>query len=398
MIFQQLGQVVRWSWGYHVLLAPKSKYDEYVQDVAEEGRYRDNPDEDDAAEQSPQTPDDGASRLEDGDRNDSDLTAHSPLTEYSEVFDPSGRTPKAPRSRGSPSDSDAEDSNSQGQRTPKKRAVKQQIHTVNGADFSSLPEGADHDGDHILSFPRIRNINEPEIPAGLEGVKVRLGIYRTRSSDWLSATGDSIFDSLPRPVQVVYTVLARIWRRIASFIWEFMNPPLWAMLFAVVVASVPELKILFFEEGTFINNSVTSAVQQTAGVAVPLILVVLGANLARNTQSQESHDPEEAQIGTRLLVASLVCRMVLPTLIMAPVLALFAKYVPVSILDDPIFVIVCFLLTGAPSALQLAQICQINNVFERTMSKILFQSYVIWILPSTLILVMCALEVVEWAQ
>ena len=199
-------------------------------------------------------------------------------------------------------------------------------------------------------------------------------------------------------MQTVVTVLGRILSRVYNFLWEFMNPPLWAMLISVVVASFPDLKRLFFEEGSFINNSVTSAVTQTAGVAVPLILVVLGANLARNTQNQETHDPEEAQIGKRLLIAALVCRMLLPTLIMAPILALFAKYVPVSILDDPIFVIVCFLLTGAPTALQLAQICQINSVFERTMSKILFQSYVIWILPSTLILVLCALEVVEWAK
>ncbi|KAK4696434.1 auxin efflux carrier family protein, partial [Lecanoromycetidae sp. Uapishka_2] len=52
----------------------------------------------------------------------------------------------------------------------------------------------------------------------------------------------------------------------------------------------------------------------------------------------------------------------------------------------------------APSALQLAQICQINNVYMGAMSRLLFQSYVVWILPSTLVLVMCALEVVEWAQ
>lgn len=70
--------------------------------------------------------------------------------------------------------------------------------------------------------------------------------------------------------------------------------------------------------------------------------------------------------------------MLLPTLIMAPILAVFARYVPVSILDDPIFVVVCFLLVGAPSALQLAQICQINGVYENVMSKVLFQSYVIW--------------------
>src|SRR5438046_4308731 len=84
------------------------------------------------------------------------------------------------------------------------------------------------------------------------------------------------------------------------------------------------------------------------------------------------------------MLASLISRMLLPTIITAPILALIAKYVPVSIVDDPIFVIVCFLLTGAASALQLAQICQINGVYEGVMSKLLFQSYVIWysILPS----------------
>jgi auxin efflux carrier family protein len=119
----------------------------------------------------------------------------------------------------------------------------------------------------------------------------------------------------------------------------------------------------------------------------------------RNTLPKQTRgeftDPKEER---NLLIASLVSRMVLPTVLMTPMLALMAKYVPVSIVDDKIFVIVCFLLTGAPTALQLAQICQVNDVYMGVMSKILFQSYVVWILPSTLILVMCALEVVEWAS
>ncbi|CAK7562844.1 MAG: hypothetical protein SEPTF4163_000700 [Sporothrix epigloea] len=404
MIFQQLGQVVRWSWGYHVLLAPKSKYEEYNQESAEEGRYRDDPDYVEPRTGNGTPVIEGESFSSPSFEDDDDMLARSPITEYSDVFDPSGRTPLAPRSHASPYVSDGEEdtvSGSQGKRTPKKYSSKQHIHTVSGEDFASL--AAAHDGDvdmdgHIMSFPRIRAVNEPDVPDGLEGVKLRLEIYRARSSTWLAATGSRIYEALPGPLQMVATVTRNVAWRLSSFIWEFMNPPLWAMLFAVIVASFPELKRLFFEDGTFINNSVTSAVTQTAGVAVPLILVVLGANLARNTQNHESQDAEEAQVGKRLLIASLLCRMVLPTLIMAPILALFAKYVPVSILDDPIFVIVCFLLTGAPSALQLAQICQINGVFERTMSKILFQSYVIWILPSTLILVVCALEVVEWAK
>ena len=132
---------------------------------------------------------------------------------------------------------------------------------------------------------------------------------------------------------------------------------------------------------------------------MPLILVVLGANLARSTlpKDQLASSPDEKAEERRLLYASLLARMLLPTIIMAPILALVAKFVPVSILDDPIFIIVCFLLTGAPSALQLAQICQLNEVFMGAMSSLLVASYVGAIFPSTLMLVMLALEVVEWA-
>jgi predicted permease len=170
------------------------------------------------------------------------------------------------------------------------------------------------------------------------------------------------------------------------------------MLAAIIVASVPTLQHLFFDKGTFLANSATRAVQQSGGVAVPLILVVLGGNLARNTipknQPGDITDPTEEK---RLLYASLVARMVFPTIIMAPFLALVAKYVPVSIVDDKIFIVVAFLLTGAPSALQLSAITQTNNVYPTVMSNILFQSYVVWILPSTLVLVLLALETVEWA-
>jgi len=208
-----------------------------------------------------------------------------------------------------------------------------------------------------------------------------------------------VFYALPLWLQKAVTKVNDWTKRFFNGLWEFMNPPLWAMLAAIIVASVPPLQHLFFAKGTFISNSVSRAISQSGGVAVPLILVVLGANLARNTlpkdQQKTAEDPKEER---NLLIASLVSRMLLPTILMAPVLALIAKYVPVSILDDPIFVIVCFLLTGAPSALQLAQICQINNVYMGAMARLLFQSYVVWILPSTLVLVMLALEVVEWAQ
>ncbi|KAL6823057.1 auxin efflux carrier [Trichoderma afarasin] len=371
LIFQQLGQLVRWSWGYHVLLATKDKYPEYQDDLVEEGQYRYSDEE--PSEQEPEILIGGldGDTEDDGESNDS------------EDYIPAGRTPLANTSRASLAGSNVDDADLL---NFKKGNFPANGHTLanNGLE------------DDILSFPRIRLQDETEVEQGAVG---RVKRQLTSLSDRAVGATSRQYQRLPQPVQTILSFISKSVAKAVNFAWEFMNPPLWAMLCAVIVASVPKLQQLFFEEGSFVKNSVTNAVQSSGGVAVPLILVVLGANLARNTAAHEFPlDPEEEKIGTKLLIASLLSRMFLPTLIMAPILALTAKYLPISILDDPIFIIVCFLLTGAPSALQLAQICQINNVYEKTMGRILFQSYVIWILPSTLFLVMMALEVIEWAK
>ncbi|KAF5621784.1 ZSP1-like protein [Fusarium sp. NRRL 52700] len=370
LIFQQLGQLVRWSWGYHVLLAPKDKYPEYREEIAEEGqRYHDDENQDD---------DQNAALIDglDGETED-EGDSHSI---DSQNYDPAGRTPVANASRVSLAVS------SDDEYLPKKPHFKK---NQTQADVVAPLNGNEGSMD---SFPRVPALEDQEEPTSIKSPFIRLGKATSQTlSNWHQKS--------PAPVRSCLKFAKRAAGKFNNFIWEFMNPPLWAMLIAILVASIPALQRLFFEEGSFVQNSVTNAVRSSGDVAVPLILVVLGANLARNTMAKdEALDPEEERIGNKLLIASLLCRMVLPTAIMAPMLALMAKYVPVSILDDPIFVIVCFLLTGAPSALQLAQICQINSVFEKTMGRILFQSYVIWILPSTLILVMMALEVVEWAR
>jgi predicted permease len=382
LIFQQLGQLVRWSWGYHVLLAPPESYENHA---VEEGRYRDD------IEEGQLIP--GLDGPEDsraiGNRD-------SQASGSTASFESGGRTPVTNAQYVS-SLSDSDDENVG---TPKKKSKT----TGTPANGNHLLRGST---DNLTSFPTIKSPSQQEeedIPAGITGFipMVRLKTKRGLGavSQKVRGVAHNVFERLPASMQGVLTKTYHALARFAAGAWEFMNPPLWAMLIAIIVASFPTLQRLFFEDGSFIANSVTRAVSQSGGVAVPLILVVLGANLARNTLPREAleEDSEENKVGTKLLVASLISRMLLPTLIMAPILALIAKYVPVSIVDDPIFVIVCFLLTGAPSALQLAQICQINGVYEGVMSKLLFQSYVIWILPSTLVLVMAALEVVEWAN
>ncbi|PHH78601.1 hypothetical protein CDD82_2960 [Ophiocordyceps australis] len=381
LIFQQLGQLVRWSWGYHVLLASKDKYPEYQQQIAEQGQIRGHLSETHNAGEAQ-----GLIEGLDGDTEDEDTRR----SVDSRTFVPDGPTPIVGNSRTSLTDSSSEDEDSSKMAQSKgtQSGIKHRNTVVNTGSTNEL------------TFPRVGSANQGIGRGGAMWTRSKATMTgKIQSLKRKASTSLSLlYQGLPRFIQVILSCLSAISRKTSYFIWEFMNPPLWAMLIAVMVASIPTLQKLFFEEGSFVNNSVTNAVKSSGGVAVPLILVVLGANLARNTMARDdSHDPEEEEVGTRLLVASLLSRMILPTMIMAPILALMAKYVPISILDDPIFIIVCFLLTGAPSALQLAQICQINNVYEKTMGRILFQSYVIWILPSTLVLVMMALEVVRWA-
>ena len=341
-------------------MAPPSSYEDHEDHESvsiEEGRYRDEPE------------------LIPGLDGEEEQSARSKNGSSATSFESGGRTPitNAQYAGSFSEDEDADTIKSPG---------------LLGAPTNGNVFPSDRSNGNITSFPSIRPINnqydDRDIPSGIKGWIPRARLHTKRGISFvglkISRVAQRAYHSLPIIVQRFLGTLYAVLGRFLAGAWEFMNPPLWAMLFAVVVASIPNLQRLFFEEGSFIANSVTRAISQSGGVAVPLILVVLGANLARNTLPKESLDEnsEENKIGTKLLVASLISRMLLPTLIMAPLLALTAKYIPVSIVDDPIFVIVCFLLTGAPSALQLAQICQINGVYEGVMSKLLFQSYVIW--------------------
>ena len=102
--------------------------------------------------------------------------------------------------------------------------------------------------------------------------------------------------SFPAPVErrgysCLKHFLSMAWREFL----EFMNMPLWAMLVAVLVALYPKLQhYLFFEKDGFIRGSVIYAIQTCGDVSIPLILVILGANIANE---DEPHIVEDSQTG-----------------------------------------------------------------------------------------------------
>lgn len=181
------------------------------------------------------------------------------------------------------------------------------------------------------------------------------------------------------------------WPPIRGFL-AFMNPPLYAMLISIIVASVPALQKEFFYSESFIHNTLTQSIAQLGSVSIPLILIVLGSNLYPSADI-----PPPLKHYNKIVFASLLSRMILPSFILLPVIAMCVKYINISILDDPIFLIVAFVLTVSPPAIQLSQITQLNGIFQKEMAGVLFWGYVILTLPTTIFIVVASLEVLKWA-
>ena len=261
LIFQQLGQLLRWSWGYNVLLAPAEKYTEEEGGTGssaqlEQGRHSHTHDPED----DPRQPLIGT--IYDGDYDSSD-NADDERTRV-------GNSPSATST------------NKSSRSTSPHRKGKSGA----GPDLLATPANGNvmpGENGHVTSFAQFGNRKDHESATGfkraINDFKSGLRSARAKTAHFISSNADAAFAKLPGPVQTVLGKINSMLGRFFAGLWEFMNPPLWAMLIAIVVASVPALQHLFFDEGTFIRNSVTRAIGQSGGVAVPLILVVLGGKL-----------------------------------------------------------------------------------------------------------------------
>lgn len=388
LIFQQLGQLLRWSWGINVLLKKSEEAEATAQGVDSRLERGQGPSSDPTANgyqpligDAPNENDQYAQSV--GQRSGGTVRKESTNSSRSEQpFESGEQTPVASPHYTSSISSKGSSDHKSAKQGPSNGLLAT---PANGNILSSCPDST---GTTKVFTHQAANSSNDEFSPNSHWKLVALfqrslnrGIVVISKS--VTSLFASIFDALPSVVQRGLGKVCAALQKVSDAIWQSMNPPLVAMGAALIVASIPSLQRLFFSDGTFVKNSVTSAIRQSGGVAVPLILVVLGANLARGSLRGDygTASVDNSKEDTKLLIASLLCRMVFPTILMAPLLAIGAKYVPISILDDPIFVIVCFLLAGAPSALQLAQICQINEVYMGAMTRILFHSYVIWYPP-----------------
>lgn len=179
---------------------------------------------------------------------------------------------------------------------------------------------------------------------------------------------------------------------------DFFSPPLYSLFIALFIAVVPPLQRFFFEEGSFVEGSITSGIRMAGQVAVPMILVVLGASLATDISKTEPTQEVRKNNDTRVIIVCLLGRMVVVPLALLPAFSLLSYFSEISTVDDPVFVVVIFLLVGSPTAIQLTQICQLNGVFERECAKVLWWSYAVFTPPNSLLLAFASLLVVKWTK
>lgn len=169
---------------------------------------------------------------------------------------------------------------------------------------------------------------------------------------------------------------------------SYMSPPLYAAVLALVVGLSP-LRPLFFSEHAFLYPTVTKAIQSCGKAAVPLILICLGSQLT--WIAQETPSPSSL----RVVVASLVTRMVAPAIVIGIVVTTLNLSIKFDLLQDPMFVVSIIILGSTPTAINLSQITQVSGMFEQEMMQVLFWNYAVICIPVMTAVIFIALSVVD---
>jgi predicted permease len=178
----------------------------------------------------------------------------------------------------------------------------------------------------------------------------------------------------------------------AKTIHSFMSPPLYAASLALIVGLSP-LKPFLFDKSAFLYPSFTKAIETCGRAAVPLILTCLGAQLAHISQTRHAaNNNEKKPVATAIFV-----RMILMPCLIIPMMILFIKYGAAysSLATDPVFIVMMIILGCTPTALNLVQITQLNNVFEEEMVRLLFWSYGVVCIPICTFVVFISLNIVN---
>ena len=348
----RLGLILRWSYGFNYLLVPQPGDDEDGSDRAEE-------------DEEARLIDYG--QVETGPRDSGvDTFAHS--------LDDNAMDGEAHNSQNTLNQQEAENLLTPQAGTHKRRQSKRSF--VSSAHDSDFESGSSNEADNTKIAPRANGslTMAPE------------------ASSLTSPNNPSVMSSFPSqqydPPQTLQSEFRKRVNTIVNSFLGFMNPPLWAMVLAILVASIEPLQDLFYSPNSFVYHSLSKSIGILGNVAVPIILVILGANLVSAPAPPEGTSRLSRMRERKTIALALATRMLFVPLILCPASIILAIYgVEVGVLGDPVFLIVLWLLIGSPTAITITQICQLNEFCEREMASVLWWGYCVFSVPSTMFLV-----------
>ncbi len=377
LIFQQLGQMLRWSWGFNTLL--KRQPHDVI--YAENCDIEDNPEPNAAfSTQSASSPE-TERLLQPNSSFDSDTEPQSSSIDSNK----SNNLPQA-HSYGSSNGADDEDTISDPTDVDSDVGSVDSEPSVMVLSSEMLPNTRKDDGEPIRAIRTVSRNARGDLVVQIQDIE-------SKGEQDDGEETHPCTNALEESRNGENSGFEAHFKKFCQGVMNWMNPPLWSMILAIIVASIGPIRYQFYEADGFIQNTLAKAIKELGSVSIPLILVVLGANLAPSSEI-----PPACKHYSRMIFGSLISRMVLPSIVLLPLIVLCVKYVNISIMDDPIFTITSFLLITSPPAIQLSQICQLNEIYQKEMAGVLFYGYVILTLPVTIFIVVTALQCVAWAQ
>lgn len=377
LIFQQLGQMLRWSWGFNTLL--KRQPHDVI--YAENCDIEDNPEPNAAFSTQAASLPETERLLQPNSSFDSDTEPQSSSIDSNK----SNNLPQA-HSYGSSNGADDEDTISDPTDVDSDVGSVDSGPSVMVLSSEMLPNTRKDDGEPIRAIRTVSRNARGDLVVQIQDIESKgeqddgEETHPCTNAQEESRNGEN-------------SGFEAHFKKFCQGVMNWMNPPLWSMILAIIVASIGPIRYQFYEADGFIQNTLAKAIKELGSVSIPLILVVLGANLAPSSEI-----PPACKHYSRMIFGSLISRMVLPSIVLLPLIVLCVKYVNISIMDDPIFTITSFLLITSPPAIQLSQICQLNEIYQKEMAGVLFYGYVILTLPVTIFIVVTALQCVAWAQ
>ncbi|KAG9305021.1 hypothetical protein G9A89_007424 [Geosiphon pyriformis] len=153
-------------------------------------------------------------------------------------------------------------------------------------------------------------------------------------------------------------------KNIATTIGKVMNPPLYAAIIALIVGATPTLKSLFFGKAAPFYPTITRAMICVGDTAVPLTLLVLGAQLSNIPRSK----------GGNLFPALgwvMFCRFLIMPFIGIGIVMWTRDWFS----NDPMLWFALMFLAAGPSAVNCINITQLTGAFQEEMAALLFYSY-----------------------